>query len=145
MRLPTAQELLPHAESDARRTRNVIVGVVGAPLLILGLLGTVIMIGVGASGGSEGEELFALLGIFVVVLLSGVATVVAAIRRFRNDPALRALRNGDVVTQVQYSYLAQIRGHQTIANYTMASGGTYSCFVPTGFPDVPTSSTPTAF
>lgn len=144
MRLPTAQELLPHAEADARRTRNVILGVVGIPLVILGLLGTVIMIGVGTSGGSEGEELFALLGIFVAVLLSGVAGIVFPIRRFRRDSALIALRNGDVVTQVQYSYLAQIRGHQTIANYTLSSGGTYSCFVPTGFPNVE-SQTPTTF
>lgn len=145
MRLPTAQELLPHAEADARRTRNVILGVVGIPLVILGLLGTVIMIGVGTSGGSEGEELFALLGIFVAVLLSGVAGVVFPIRRFRRDPALIALRNGDDVTEVQYNYVAQIRGHQTIANYTLSSGGTYSCFVPTGFPDVPESQTPTTF
>ncbi|MFT5357698.1 MAG: hypothetical protein ACI9KE_004935 [Polyangiales bacterium] len=145
MRLPTAQELLPHAEADARRTRNVILGVVGIPLLLLGLLGTAIMIGVGASGGSEGDELFVLLGIFVAVLLSGLAGVVFAIRRFRHDPALMALRNGGKVTDVQYSYLAQIRGHQTIANYTLSTGGTYSCFVPTGFPAVPLSQTPTAF
>ncbi|MFK7999251.1 MAG: hypothetical protein AB8H86_06620 [Polyangiales bacterium] len=145
MRLPKAHELLPYAEADARRSRNVILGVAGVPLMVLGLLGTVIMIGVGISGGSEGSEFFVLLGIFVVVLLSGLAGVAFAIRRFRLDPGLMALRKGDDVIDIRYSYLAQIRGHQTIANYTLSSGGTYSCFVPSGFPDVPASDAPTAF
>lgn len=136
--LPSAQELLPHAVADARSARNTVVGLVGGPLIVLGLLGTGIMCAVGASGESEGSELFALLGIFGSVLLCGIATVFFSLRRFRRDPACRALRSGDAVTNVQYSYLAQVRGHRTIANYTLSSGGTYSCFVPSDFPSVRT-------
>lgn len=134
--LPSAQELLPYAEADARSARNTIVGLVGGPLTVLGLLGTGIMCAVGASGESEGSELFALVGIFGSVLLCGLATVYFSVRRFRRDPGCHALRSGDAVTSIQYSYLAQIRGHQTIANYTLSSGGTYSCFVPADFPSV---------
>ena len=130
--LPSAQELLPHAEAEARGWRNTMLGFVGVPLAVLGLAGVALMIAVGASGGSEGSELFGLLAVFGAVLFVGVATVVYCIRRCRNDPGVAALRAGEVVTQVRYSYLAQLRGHRKMVTYRLASG-TFSCFVPNDF------------
>lgn len=140
---PTPQQLLPYAEADARRSRNTILGVIGVPLTVLGLLGTVMMTGVGMSGGSGGSELFLLLAIFTVVLFCGIAAVVYSLRRFRRDPACTALRRDAKVIDIQYSSVLQFPRRLKIANYTLDSGGTYSCIVPNEFPDE--SQVPTAF
>lgn len=130
--LPSARELLPHAEAAARSWRNTKLALIGAPLTLLGLFGTGLMIAVGAAGESQGGELVILLGLMVTVLVSGVAAVVQSLYAYRNDPGCAALRREDVI-RVEYAYMQRLFGHQKMVTYTTRSGGRYACFVPNDF------------
>lgn len=130
--VPTARELLPHAEASARSWRNTKVALIGAPLSLLGLFGSALMISVGIAGESSGEELAVLLGIMIVVLLIGVSSTAHSVWAYRNDPGCKALRSEQVV-RVDYGYMQQLTGYQKQATYTVASGARYACFVPNDF------------
>jgi hypothetical protein len=130
--VPTARELLPHAEASARRWRNTKIALIGAPLSLLGLFGSALMISVGIAGESSGEELAVLLGLMVTVLVTGAASTAHSVWAYRNDPGCKALHSEQVV-RVDYAYMQQLTGYQKQVTYTLRSGARYACFVPNDF------------
>ena len=130
--VPSARELLPHAETRARAWRNTKIGLIGAPLTVLGLVGTGLMIAVGIAGEAHGDELWVLLGLMVVVLVTGLATIAQSLWAYRNDAGCAALRREDVV-RVDYAYMRRLGGHRKMVTYVLRSGARYACFVPDDF------------
>lgn len=132
--LPGAPDLLPHAEAGARSWRNLKLGLIGIPLLVTGLAGTVVMAGVGVSGASGGLELLVLLGTFVATTLAGLGVTAHATWQYRSHPGCKALREGAQLRDVRVSWVSLLRGYRKLVTYTLPDGRSYSCYVPDDFP-----------